>query len=334
MRKALSLASWGYLILALGAWLLLKYGDSWWLATMVLFGPRWVVTIPLAVLLPFVVWVNRKLLFPLIAAAMVVAGPFTGLCLPLKRTSCNCNQELRVLTSNLNAGDFAPSALASLIRDAGCDIVALQECPRELRLTLPPGWQMLREGELAIASRYPLFPGGSLQAIHPPHKWPRASFLHGVVRAPRGDVAFCTVHLPSPRYGLQNILDRRTLLSVSRKGLLDAETVQRAQTSQEIQRIVRSISGPVIVAGDFNMPVESSIYRRYWGGFANAFSKVGIGYGWTERSTVKGIEVGVRVDHVLTGAGLVPCACEAGPDVGSDHLPLLAAICRVSGNFP
>jgi endonuclease/exonuclease/phosphatase (EEP) superfamily protein YafD len=193
---------------------------------------------------------------------------------------------------------------------------------------------MLREGELAIASRYPLRLGGSLQTIHPPHKWPRDSFLYGVVLAPGGDVTFCTVHLPSPRYGLQNILDRRTLLSMSRKGLLEAETAQRSQTSQEIQRIVASLSGPVIVAGDFNMPVESSIYRRYWGGFSNAFSKVGIGYGWTERAAVKGIKVGVRVDHVLTGAGLVPCACETGPDIGSDHLPLLAAVRRVSGNFP
>jgi endonuclease/exonuclease/phosphatase (EEP) superfamily protein YafD len=121
---------------------------------------------------------------------------------------------------------------------------------------------------------------------------------------------------------------------MSRRGLLESEMAQRSQASQDVQRWVSSLSLPVIVAGDFNMPVESSIYRRDWRGFSNAFSKVGIGYGWTERSTVKGIEVGVRVDHVLTGAGLVPCACEAGPDVGSDHLPLLAAICRVSGNFP
>ena len=33
---------------------------------------------------------------------------------------------------------------------------------------------------------------------------------------------------------------------------------------------------------------------------------------------------GVRIDHVLTGDGWRCRRCWVGPDVGSDHLPLLA----------
>ena len=44
------------------------------------------------------------------------------------------------------------------------------------------------------------------------------------------------------------------------------------------------------------------------------------------REEVHGISVRVRIDHVLTGAGLVPRVCEVGPDVGSDHLPVIADV--------
>ena len=331
MRKAALLASWGYLILVLAAWLMIFfYGERWWPATMVLFGPRWIAALPLAVLLPLAAWRNRRLFFPLVFGAIVVFGPFMELCLPFRKVQCPGGPLLRVLSCNLNSGDFNALALASLIQDKRADIVALQECPRDIRLSLlPPGWQIVQEGELAVFSRYPLRPGNSLQALHPPHHWPRTSLLYCVVQTPGGDVTFCTVHLPSPRYGLQNILDRTTFVSTSRRGLLNAETAHRWRTSQEMQRAVNALPPPVIVAGDFNMPADSAIYRKYWGDYINAFTTTGSGYGWTEWATVRAIKVGVRIDHVLTGEGLTPSFCETGTDVGSDHLPLIAHICRV-----
>ena len=296
---------------------------------MVLFGPRWLVAIPLGILLSLAAALqSRHSLLPLIPAALIVFGPFMGLSLPLGKIRSPAYPVIRVLTCNLNAGHFNERALASLIQESRVDIVALQECPRELRLGIPPGWRILREGELAVLSRYPLRQTDSVQALHPPHQWPRSSLLCSVVEAPGGDVAFCTVHLPSPRYGLQNVLDRATLLSLSRRGLLNEETAHRRKTAQEVKRAVDSLSLPIIVAGDFNMPVESAIYREFWGGYANAFSRAGFGYGLTQWVAVRGIKQGVRIDHVLTGSGLVPSLCETGPNVGSDHLPVIADICR------
>jgi exonuclease III len=74
------------------------------------------------------------------------------------------------------------------------------------------------------------------------------------------------------------------------------------------------------------MPVESTIYRKFWGKYQNSFSKRGFGYGWTERASVRSIPVGLRIDHVLTDKGLTPLVCEIGPDVGSDHLPVITDI--------
>jgi endonuclease/exonuclease/phosphatase (EEP) superfamily protein YafD len=68
------------------------------------------------------------------------------------------------------------------------------------------------------------------------------------------------------------------------------------------------------------------LFRTVWGGYRNAFSETGFGYGWTQRVSVRGLPIGIRIDHVLTRNGLKPLLCEVGPDMGSDHLPLIADV--------
>ena len=75
---------------------------------------------------------------------------------------------------------------------------------------------------------------------------------------------------------------------------------------------------------DFNLPADSTIFRRYWGDFANAFFRVGWGFGFTKNSTEGGFSYGSRIDHVLYSPDLRCLRSWVGPDVGSDHLPLLA----------
>lgn len=322
-------ASWCYLTLVVLLWLFIIIGgDRWWPATVILFSPRWVLALPLMILLPLAVWRNRNSFIPLLISTLVVFGPFMGMCLPLGKNTASGGTVLRILTCNLNAGNFNTAALCTLIRDIKADIVALQECPEGLSLGLPLEWQTVQNGGLAILSRYPLETTKSLQTFHHPHKWPRTSLLQCVIQAPGGSLIFNTVHLPSPRYGLQTVLDRTTFFSISRKWLLIEETAHRWQSAQKTGREIPSSPLPVIVAGDFNMPVDSAIYHDVWRGYNNAFSQVGFGYGWTEFTTIRGVKIGVRVDHVLTGKGFVTRACETGPDIGSDHLPLIADISR------
>ena len=263
---------------------------------------------------------------PLLAAALIIFGPIMGICLPLTKDKGMPGPVFRVLTCNLQTGDYNAAALSTLIRECGADIVALQECTPELKIDLPKEWQTVQDGELAILSRYPLQKSGVKQAFHPPHQWPRTTLLQCIVSVPWRKLDFNTVHLPSPRYGLQTILARTTLFSLSRKDLLIEETAYRRRVSQEMQQAVSLSSLPVIVAGDFNMPADSTIYREVWGRYLNAFSEKGTGYGRTVFESMRGIKVGVRIDHILAGNGLGIRVCETGPDVGSDHLPLIADI--------
>ncbi len=317
--------SWGYLLLVTISWLAIRLGgDLWWPATLLLFGPRWLALLPLIVLLPVAAWKQRCQLLPLMIGASIALGPLMGVNIPFGRVQQPGFHMIRVLTCNIDGNNHNSSALTTLIRESRADIVALQECPAELKQILPSGWQILKDGELAVLSRYPLKVGKSIQAMHPPHKWPRTSLLQCFVQTPRGTLTFCTVHLPSPRYGLQGMLDRHTVLSLSRKGLLLEETANRWQTSCEVSVIIAGLPRPLIVAGDFNMPVESAIYRKWWRGYTNAFSRVGFGYGWSAWEVVRGLRMGSRVDHILSGGGLDVLFCNLGPDIGSDHLPLVA----------
>ncbi len=324
--------SWGYLLLVIALWLTLFIGgDRWWPATILLFGPRWFVAIPLVILLPLAAWRSRIMIIPLSLGALIIFGPFMGFSLGLGKTNNPGSPMLRVLTCNTASGAIHADELSMLIEDTHADIVALQECPRDVKskLNLPDDWNGIQEGQLAVFSRYPLQQGREYQTQHPPHTWPRTSLLEVIMETPAGTIALASVHLPSPRYGLQTLLDRKTGLRLSRKGLLIKETEGRRQTALEVQSIIAAQSLPVIVAGDFNMPADSSIYREVWKGYTNAFSAAGFGYGWTERTSVRGIPLRIRIDHIVTGSGFGIQNCKVGPYVGSDHRPLIAEIVKM-----
>jgi endonuclease/exonuclease/phosphatase (EEP) superfamily protein YafD len=76
----------------------------------------------------------------------------------------------------------------------------------------------------------------------------------------------------------------------------------------------------VLLAGDFNTPPESALFSQLWGGYTDAFSTAGWGWGYTFRSW----KTTVRIDHILAGPGWSCERCWVGPYVGSPHRPVLA----------
>jgi endonuclease/exonuclease/phosphatase (EEP) superfamily protein YafD len=70
--------------------------------------------------------------------------------------------------------------------------------------------------------------------------------------------------------------------------------------------------------------VESAIYRRHWSSFTNAFSRCGLGLGWSKRTRF----FGTRIDQILLADGFACATAEVAPDVGSDHRGVIARIAR------
>ena len=325
--RLLSCTTWAYLASTIVA-LILMYltGDRWWPGTLLLFSPRWALALPIIPLLPLVLWRRPGLLIPLVLAAAVICGPFMGFRFAFTAPQTVGKGVVRILSCNVGGKNFDAQKLSRLIQDLDVDIASLQESPRDLELELGTQWHALRSGSLCIFSKHPLKNFSPVKGIPVPGTWPLYPFYPCIAATPYGDILVYAVHLPTARYGLENMLDRKIGLNFKKLGYLVAETQKRSHVSQNARMAIETNKLPLVIAGDFNMPAESAIYRQHWGEFRNAFSASGWGYGFTFWGFHKGIPLPIRVDHIITGFGITPLDCKIGPDIGSDHRPIFAKL--------
>ena len=128
-------------IICLWAWMVWE-GDREWLATMILFSPRWLFGLPLPLLaLAAAIW-YRRLLVLLAIAAFVLIGPFMGFKANLA-TSEAAPATLRVLTCNIAQNWFDKEAFAEVVVTEQPDVVALQEVGWNTKFIWPDEWHVL-----------------------------------------------------------------------------------------------------------------------------------------------------------------------------------------------
>jgi endonuclease/exonuclease/phosphatase (EEP) superfamily protein YafD len=328
LARAAALLAWAYLgtvcLLAAVIWTL---GDSWWPATVLLFLGRWIFLLPLALLVPAALLVRRApLLVPLLLAALVVLGPVMGFRTGWRRWLPSAGgSHVRVVTLNVDGGELLVAQLPFLVKDWSADVVALQECGPALAAAARtlPGWNEHDEGELCLLSRFPIREARAMDRSALERVKEGTAGIGGagyVVRyaleTPRGVVGFTNLHLETPRKGFEALFGGSDWFDVDR---LRANTILRDVESDLAARWVSQGRTPLLVAGDFNTPVESRIFRHRWGWLDDAFSRAGAGFGMTKYNGW----IRVRIDHVLTGRGWHADRAVVGPDVGSDHRPLI-----------
>jgi len=311
-----------YIVAVAAVWgLLAVAGDRWWPLTPLVYGPRWVFALPLAGLVPLAAWFSPRSLGVLALAAVLVAGPVTGGTMPLRfdRAAVDAPR-LRVLTCNLGRELGDPIRLSMAVAATGADVVALQECPAEFPAAVrwPDDWQV-RPGPygLCLASRFRVVGGDELrdEALGG-----RGAVARWRLLTPAGVVEFVNVHLASPREGLDPFIRQGHVSG------LRASLTERWNESAAVERWLGDPVDPRLIAGDFNLPADSAIFRRHWGRYTDCFSTAGWGWGWTKYTRW----FGARIDHVLAGPGWDCPHCVVGPDVGSDHRPLVAELALAS----
>ena len=296
-------------------------GDRDLLPTLLLFAGRWVLLLPLALLVPAALVVSRRALVPLAAATSVVLFPFMGL--RVGSSGATGGAALRVVSFNTAANPAFAPLLEQSLAEWGADVVLFQECSGALVAALRrrTGWHSAANGSLCIASRYPI----AQTAMMPREDLERtleagfggSGFVHRhTIDTPRGPVRIGNVHLETVRKGLQGYrsADFRRF---------EGSLVVREAESRRAREWMRT-QDVEIVAGDFNMPVESRIYRDAWGDLTNAFSRAGRGVGYTRYNGW----IRVRIDHVLHGDRWETRAARVLPDAGSDHRPVMAELVK------
>ncbi|WP_437774259.1 endonuclease/exonuclease/phosphatase family protein [Sorangium sp. So ce1097] len=342
-----------YLLGVVAVWLALPIaGDRWWPATLFLFGPRQVIALPLLAIVPAALLVHRRALVPAALASLIVVGPILGFAVSFRSLVGGAGRgDLRVASFNTGSRRTGMERLKAFVADARPDVLALQECDLpEPELTAAfPGWFVHVDRGMCLVSRHRILEAESRDrrdvwdagghgailryAIALPDRATVAA-PSGAPEAPQpeaqvppGTRAFSllNLHLETPREAIEALMHGLWKQAAEH----DRVIALRAWESELARQWVDEAPYPLIVVGDLNMPVDSAIYRRFWSGFENAFSRAGLGFGATKRTRW----FGIRIDHVLAGPGWTTERAWIGPDLGSDHLPILADL-RWTGALP
>lgn len=319
LKSLLTLGVYGYALAVIGVWaLMIITGDRWWFGTVLLYGPRWIYFFPLLVLVPLAFFWHRRRLWPLGLTALFIAWPLMGFNLSWPALQGSAPGQLRVLTYNIERWGVTPTEFAALLEETGADIAAVQEiAPR--RFNLPPQWHVKRAGESLLVSRYPIV------QCEISKREPQVNGIYCVLDTPGGALGFAAIDILTPRRALDKVLDGETIFN-----LAQVETAQKMIGDRWLESsslhgwVARFPEANKIVAGDFNLTVDSPIYRDIWSDYRNAFSFSEFGYGYTKLTKINRFRYLARIDHVLSTPGLVPVGARIGPDLGSDHFPLIA----------
>jgi endonuclease/exonuclease/phosphatase family metal-dependent hydrolase len=227
-------------------------------------------------------------------------------------TSC---QTLRVLTCNVQGPDLKIQNLAGLIKAAQPDVICLQECTLTDPLALLglEGWHIRTAGEFCLASRYPIL---EFDELHRPDKHYRVFAVRACLSRSGKRIPLISVHLMSPRRGLEQIIYSRD------GGIVSFRDVAKVQglESELLRCWVEGASESIVLTGDFNLTAEHPLFRRDWSGYRDTFSWTSWGLGHTMFTR----RFGLRIDHILCGSAWRPLSCTVGPDVGSAHVPIVA----------
>ena len=316
--------SLGYLALVLlTALLLWGLSDRWWPATTLLFGPRWVLLLPLALLTAAALVWDRALLMPLSLATLVILGPVMGL-----RTGWrglfveeDPDQDIRVVSFNARGGGNLIRTPINLLTDWDADIAAFQECREDLRQGLQEleGWHTHSVAGLCLVSRLEI---REMQEMNrEDFEYAGGSGLVATYRFALGERPFylTNLHLETPRAGFELLRSgqvREGAWVTQQRSFLRGAEMRRARMW------VNGFVGPHLVVGDFNTPPESLNYRSAWSDWQNAFSSVGRGLGGTRLNGW----IRVRIDHIVANQEWEVVDSRLGQDVGSDHLPMIATL--------
>jgi vancomycin resistance protein VanJ len=326
-----------------------QFSERWLPATLLLYGPRAVVLLPALMLVPIgVLFARRTLLLTVVAVVIATTGimgfrvGFGPTEIAERTASGGAGPgQLRVVTLN-SAGRVTPDRLMGLLARLDPDVMTLQECSAELArwLLARPDWYAAYHHSLCTVSRWPL---------SRPDSMPRADFaeirklgyggsalaVRYLVAQPGHPFEIVNLHLETARKGLEGLLGSVGLIP-DKIGVPQELPFSAGSGRVEVNALIRdresrrtaswamrdTASLPVIVSGDFNLPVESTIYRDHWRGYLNAFDRKGRGFGYTKS---EGRLLRIRIDHVLVAPHwLAVDGAWIGPEAGSDHRPLVA----------
>lgn len=312
-------------------------GERWWLTAAGLYLPRAVFASPLPfVALAALLCRERRLALLQLLSVALVLFPLMGLVVPIPRLSRGSGLTMRILSFNVNNGQAGQAVLLAAIERYSPDLVLLQETyPRSnaplvaaLRARYP---SVDATDQFIVASRWPLSDIKASEKVWYDGRVHSSRYMRYTVgAAPNGALTVYNIHPVSPRQGLYSIrgagfrkeMASGRLFEGAASPVVQANSGLRAAELDALSRDVRTESGPVVVAGDTNLPGLSPILARLSRGYQDGFEKAGWGFGYTFPAKM----AWMRIDRMLASSEVSFEHFEVGCAGASDHLCVVADV--------
>lgn len=310
-----------------------ELSESWWLSGIVLFLPQTPFLVPSICLMGCsLIWHMRSIFLNLISAGLVLY------CLCDARVSMkplnqvpDTSRDVRLVTCNVQ--NFQPdfNQLLDEIAEFKPDVVMLQEArtvPESLSDRLKD-WNWQHDYGFLIGSKWPMEYVETCYAS--PYR--RHTTMTVRIQSPAASLLVTDVHLMTARKGLAGV-SAGSLIDGSARANVEHHAFLRAEETRETRLGISGLQPdiPHIIAGDFNMPTRSSIFRQNFSEYSNAFGEAGNGFGYTApcrpmKFWLPGVPW-LRIDHVLISHHWETIECRTGRTNGSDHR-LVAAVLQL-----
>ncbi len=313
-----------YLILLCALWAVPFWPRKlWWLSDLIVIAPVWVLFIPVFFL--FLMSLVSKDMKGMVLNVICFAVIFFGIMgyniiLPnTEQPSATSSFSLKVITANM--GDIKNlDSFFRMVAQEDPDVVVFQEFSPELQEPLDAGfmgsgWDIQLRNGMGMASRL------KIHSMDLNNRPPFGAYLGRMatyeLETPVGLICILDVHLGTLREGVEAVMERSSNAIEEMKRVTDLQAKQSLMAAS-----LASGLKSVIVAGDFNMPESSSIFRAYWSKFGDAFDEKGAGFGFTKHTRW----YGVRIDRIVHDRNWRSVEARVGPDIGSDHSPVIARL--------
>ncbi|MBZ0297772.1 MAG: endonuclease/exonuclease/phosphatase family protein [Anaerolineae bacterium] len=322
--------------LALASYVVLRVliGDNiWWLAWLNNFAPYYF--LPLFISLPLALWLHLKRLSRLYFMLLVIAAIWLTprfIHSNTLFTSDAAEALLSVITFNVWGDNQEVENVITWLRDVNADVVLLQE--------IPPIWA--GEGIPELDNLYPYqisqsrMWGDMSLSRYPITSYEQYELRDGIAVQDRIEiewnkqrVAIYNIHIlmplrDTPRFTLPI---NQPYLNM----LLKYDDTNRNRQIDQLLTILETERNPFVVAGDFNMSDNTVKYGEVAAQLDDAFREAGFGIGATwPYNEIAGFPAFVppllRIDYIWHSDEFRAVRATTGPQLGSDHYPVVASL--------
>jgi vancomycin resistance protein VanJ len=281
----------------------LLLGESARPTLLLLYAPRFPLLIAAAAgaaLAPLTGRAVRLVVAVEIVLCLVVLFPVMGLTVA---TSRHAELPIHLASYNVFFGKAGRPALVEEIAAMPADVIVIQAAYESLSKVLRerlPDRTIRQDQEFVLVSKFPL------RSVEVPPDLPDgtpAMFVKYVIDTPGGALRVFNVHPYSARHALFG--DLETGDNVAQRDGQVAAAVTAA----------RDDVPPFVIAGDTNLPALSTIARRHLSGLNDAFTDVGLGFGYTFPTK----RPWMRIDRVFGSDDVRFADFRVAPRGASDH---------------